>query len=113
MGPLEDLNSGGDLGLSLPSASNYRRPPSRSSTLPNLHSTSRPPSPTRDDRRKTLTRALEFPKAEIGEDILQRLRRYLICFAVVEFDLDVGPVSGAVWPGFERETCGARIVAGV
>lgn len=99
MGPLEDLSHDGDLGLSLPSASNYRRP-SRSSTLPNLRSTSRGSSPIDADRRRTLTRALKFPKAEMGEDILARLRRYLVCFAVVNFDIDVGPVSRAascVW----------------
>lgn len=44
-------------------------------------------------RTETLTRRISFPHLDLARDTLLNLRRTVLTFAVVEFDIDSGPVS--------------------
>lgn len=41
-------------------------------------------------KRRTLTRSIAFPEALMEDYTLAKLRRWIVCFAVVEFNLDTG-----------------------
>lgn len=49
-------------------------------------------------RKNTLTRSIAFPSTILGEDTLKALRRYMLCFALVNFDIDQGPDCDNVYP---------------
>ncbi|KDE04606.1 hypothetical protein MVLG_04986 [Microbotryum lychnidis-dioicae p1A1 Lamole] len=42
--------------------------------------------------------ASPFPEVAMDARILHRLRRYILCFAIVEFDIDLGPALSEVYP---------------
>ncbi|SDA02981.1 BZ3500_MvSof-1268-A1-R1_Chr11-1g03247 [Microbotryum saponariae] len=42
--------------------------------------------------------ASPFPEAAMDARILHRLRRYILCLAIVEFDIDLGPALSEVYP---------------
>lgn len=54
----------------------------------------RPPNP----KRATLTRRISFPDHALSPTALARLRRYLVCFALVDFDIDQGPNLDNAYP---------------
>ncbi|KAI5122741.1 hypothetical protein M0805_009826 [Coniferiporia weirii] len=62
---------------------------SRSQTLPRFY----PRSPVRDKTLGSLD-------ASLAADVVSRLRRWIICVLVVNFDLDLGPVIDGVCPSF-------------
>lgn len=43
-------------------------------------------------KQPTLTRKISFPSDQLDPVQWERLRRWIVCFAVVEFDIDSGPV---------------------
>lgn len=43
-------------------------------------------------KQPTLTRKISFPSDQLDPVQWERLRRWVVCFAVVEFDVDSGPV---------------------
>ncbi|GAA5865062.1 hypothetical protein JCM8547_007700 [Rhodosporidiobolus lusitaniae] len=90
---LTDFASG-DLGV--PSAGPHLPPPSSTSSAP--LSTDRPQL---NPKRATLTRKLSFPDpdtAPLDPLLLARLRRYILTFALVEFDIDQGPNLDNAFP---------------
>lgn len=46
-------------------------------------------------KQPTLTRKISFPSDQLDPVQWERLRRWIVCFAVVEFDIDSGPVRTA------------------
>ncbi|KAM0791909.1 hypothetical protein ACM66B_004163 [Microbotryomycetes sp. NB124-2] len=57
-----------------------------------------PRRPPPQARQSTLTRRVSFPDAHMDQQTLDRLHRWMWCFAVVEFDLDTGPILDNVYP---------------
>ncbi|GAA5821580.1 hypothetical protein JCM11251_000919 [Rhodosporidiobolus azoricus] len=49
-------------------------------------------------KRQTLTRKISFPADDLDPVLLARLRRWVIGFAVVEFDIDTGPNLDNTYP---------------
>ncbi|BGP34668.1 hypothetical protein JCM10296v2_006490 [Rhodotorula toruloides] len=49
-------------------------------------------------KQPTLTRKLSFPSDQLDPVQWERLRRWIVCFAVVEFDIDSGPNLDNVFP---------------
>ncbi|GAA5888984.1 hypothetical protein JCM6882_009707 [Rhodosporidiobolus microsporus] len=109
----------GDLGLSAldsaPPPSHRPPPPHPSSTAPS--STPRPqpgpsstptlppppphehaPTPPPNTKRHTLTRRISFPTDSLDPLLRARLHRWIVAFAVVEFDIDTGPNLDNTYP---------------
>ena len=62
-----------------------------------------PPAPQDDLRpanpkRQTLTRRISFPSHSLPPAHLALLRRWLVCFALVDFDIDSGPNLDNAFP---------------
>ncbi|GAA6003056.1 uncharacterized protein JCM10292_000315 [Rhodotorula paludigena] len=49
-------------------------------------------------KRATLTRRISFPDHALSPTALARLRRYVLCFALVDFDIDQGPNLDNAYP---------------
>ncbi|BGO94502.1 hypothetical protein NBRC10512_000305 [Rhodotorula toruloides] len=49
-------------------------------------------------KQPTLTRKISFPSDQLDPVQWERLRRWIVCFAVVEFDIDSGPNLDNVFP---------------
>ncbi|BGP26991.1 DUF1630 family protein [Rhodotorula toruloides] len=60
-------------------------------------STDRPTRPGHS-KHPTLTRKISFPSDQLDPVQWERLRRWIVCFAVVEFDIDSGPNLDNVFP---------------
>lgn len=56
-------------------------------------------------RTRTLTRKISFPSSDLDPATLARLQRAVVAFAVVEFDIDAGPVALDT-PGFGGQCTG-------
>lgn len=70
-----------------PSRPGLNPPPTQASSAADAVPAVKPPTHVRS---RTLTRAVSFPNTSVDADVLRRLRRWMICWAVVEFDLDTG-----------------------
>ncbi|GAA5974307.1 hypothetical protein JCM11641_006725 [Rhodosporidiobolus odoratus] len=91
----------GDLGLflsSCSSSSHLHSPTLVQTTPPPPHVAQSPPQPTLPEqprpthtKRQTLTRKISFPDHQLDPALLDRLKRWIITFAIVEFDIDAGP----------------------
>lgn len=65
------------------------------------------PLPVRLTRTESSRSVIVAPK--LDEGILKRLRRWIVAFAVVEFDLDMGPVSLTSLTSGSRGASSARV----
>jgi len=75
---------------SSPTLGKFARPPSlpRSQTLPRLFQLERKPR-----RRQS-----ELDGLEVSKDVIERMRRWIIGIAIVDFDVDDGPVIEGIYP---------------
>ncbi|GAA6032960.1 hypothetical protein JCM8097_000067 [Rhodosporidiobolus ruineniae] len=98
----------GDLGLSNYSSSRSRSqaaPPRPHSAQPPALSAAAPPLPAPqtldrplNPKRQTLTRRISFPTDHLDPTLTARLSRYLVTFALVDFDIDTGPNLDNAYP---------------
>ncbi|GAA6050976.1 hypothetical protein JCM3770_005351 [Rhodotorula araucariae] len=56
------------------------------------------PPPPRPRAPQALTRRISFPSHGLPPAHLARLRRWLVCFALVDFDIDSGPILDNAFP---------------
>ncbi|GAA6023546.1 hypothetical protein JCM10207_005712 [Rhodosporidiobolus poonsookiae] len=104
--------SAGDLGLSLfsspsPAPPLPSQPPPRHSPSPSTQAPHPPPPPPAappsdprppNPKRATLTRRISFPLDQLDPQLLSQLRRWIVTFALVEFDIDSGPNLDNAYP---------------
>lgn len=89
----------GDLGLLRHSVLPPRLAPAPSSAPPTRVSSPRLVTPVRSSTANSrfggqVVKELEVAPKQMDDVARRRLRRWIVAFAVVEFDLDLGPVSG-------------------
>jgi hypothetical protein len=70
------------------------------SSLRRTHSANSIKKGTERSRKNTLTRSVHFPSTVLSADQLAAFRRYALCFALVQFDLDKGPDLDSVFPAY-------------